>query len=579
VTALAARALPEWLRHYRRDFLGHDLVAGLIVWSVVVPQAVAYAQIAGLDPAAGLVAAPGALVVYALLGTSRSLVVSATTATSAISAAAVGPLADGDAARFAALSAALAVVTGAVLAAAGIIGIGGLTDLVSKPVMTGFLFGLALTVSIGQVPKLFGVSGSDGNFFEQLNALLGKLDDASGWTVVVGVGSVAALLALRFLAPKLPGTLIVLVAAVVLSALLGLEDRGVAVVGDLPSAYPTPAWPDVSGSDLVDLLAPALGVMLLTTEGVGVARAIGTAQGYHVDANRELTAIGGSNLAAGLTSGFVQSGGASQTLAAESAGGKTQVTSIVAAVLILLTGAFLAPLFRDLPQATLGAIVVVAISSFYRVDELRRFARLRQSAIVLSLTALIGVLVFNILPGLLIAAALSLIFVIKRLARPPVGALGRDPATGAFGHVERHPGWEPVPGVLIARVDGPMFYANAFHSKQRLLELVDAADPPPQTVVIDASGVNDLDVETLDSLAELEATLRARGIELRLAAVRARPRELLERSGLADRIGFDPTLEAVSAGHSPRAAATASAMRDRTAASMPDSASRTSLDR
>jgi MFS superfamily sulfate permease-like transporter len=310
-----------------------------------------------------------------------------------------------------------------------------------------------------------------------------------------------------------------------------------------------------------------------------VARAIGTAHGYHVEANRELTAIGGSNLAAGLTSGFVQSGGASQTLAAESAGGVTQVTSIVAAGLILLTGAFLAPLFRDLPQATLGAIVVVAISSFYRVDELRRFARLRRSAIVLSLTALIGVLVFNILPGLLIAAGLSLIFVIKRLARPSVGALGRDPATGAFGHLERHPGWEPVPGVLIARVDGPMFYANAFHAKQRLLELVDAADPPPQAVVIDASAVADLDVESLDSLAELETTLRQRGIELRLAAVRARPRELLERSGLADRVGFVPTLEAATAGQSPRAAATASAMRDRMAASIPDSASRTSLDR
>ena len=430
--ALAARALPGWLRHYRRASLGHDVVAGLIVWSVVVPQAVAYAQIAGLPPEAGLVAAPGAMVAYALLGTSRSLVVSATTATSAISATAVGPLAHGDLARFAALSAALALATGAVLVAAGIVGIGGLTDLVSKPVMTGFLFGLALTVSVGQLPKMFGVSGGEGTFFEQLRHVLGELSDASGWTVAVGVISVLVLLAFRLRAPKLPGTLIVLVGAIVLSALLNLKGHGVSVVGHLPSAYPSPAWPDVSGQDVVDLLPAAFGMMLLTTEASAwpgrSARPTATTSTRTASWRRSAARTWSR-----ASSGFVQSGGASQTMAAESAGGVTQLTSIVAAGLILLTGAFLAPLFRDLPQATLGAIVVVAISSFYRVDELRRFARLRRGAIVLALTALIGVLVFNILPGLLIAAGLSLILVIKRLAGRRSASSGATPRPARSG--------------------------------------------------------------------------------------------------------------------------------------------------
>ena len=228
------------LRGYDRAWLSHDLVAGLIVWGVVTPQAVAYAQIAGLPPSAGLAAAPGALIAYALLGTSRTLVVSATTATSALSAAAVGPLADGDVARFAALSAGLAVVVAVVLVAAGALRLGGVMDLVSKPVMTGFLFGLGLTVALGQLSKLFGVEGTSGKFFEQLWDLLGNLGDTHGWTLAVGAASVAALVAFRRFAPTLPGMLIVLALAIVVSALLDLSEKGVDVVGRPAVGVPRP---------------------------------------------------------------------------------------------------------------------------------------------------------------------------------------------------------------------------------------------------------------------------------------------------------------------------------------------------
>jgi SulP family sulfate permease len=536
------RLVPGWVKAYRRAWLGPDLIAGLIVWSIVTPQAVAYAQIAGLPPQAGLVAAPGALLGYALLGGSHTLVVSATTATSALSAAAVGPLADGDAARFAALSAALALVSAVVLAGAGRLRLGGLTDLVSKPVITGFLFGLGMFIAIGQLPSLVGVEGADGEFFERLWDLAGDLGDAHGWTVAVGLGGVAALVALRRLAPAVPGTLVVLALAIVVSALLDLDGRGVDVVGDLPDALPDPALPEVGWGDLVDLVPAAFGVMVVGAEAIGVARALASKDRYRIDVNRELYALGAANALAGLSSGFVQSGGASQTAAAENAGARSQLASVIAALLILLTGAVLAPLFEDLPQATLAAIVIVAVAGFFRVDELRRFARVRRSAAAFALVALAGVLVLGVLLGLLVAAALSLMLLVYRLSRPAVGLLARDPASGAWGRADRHPGWAAAADVVVARVDGPLFYANAANVKEHLLGF---ARERPRALVLEL-GQSDIDVESLDMLAELADALAAQSTELRLAAVREPARELLGRAGLDERVVVAPTLDAAA---------------------------------
>ncbi len=248
------RLVPVWARTYRRAYLVPDVIAGLVVWSVVVPQAVAYAQIAGLPPQAGLIAAPGALLAYAVLGTSRTLVVSATTATSALSASAVGPLAGGDATRFAELAAALAVVTAVVLALAGVLRLGSLTDFVSKPVMTGFLFGLGITIAVGQLSKLLGIDDLDGTFVEQVGDLTGQLGDLDATTTAVGAASVVLLVVLRRVAPSVPGTLVVLALAIAVSELLDLRGHDVAVVGELPDALPDPAIPDVSLSDLGELM-------------------------------------------------------------------------------------------------------------------------------------------------------------------------------------------------------------------------------------------------------------------------------------------------------------------------------------
>jgi high affinity sulfate transporter 1 len=540
-----ARFVPSWIRGYRRAWLPHDVVAGIVIWSVVVPQAVAYAQIANLPPEAGLAAAPGALVAYSLLGSSRTLVVSATTATSAVSASAVGAIVSDDPERFAALSATFALMVAVVLIGAGMLRIGGVSDLVSKPVMTGFLFGLGLTITVGQLPKLLGVASGEGHFFQSCWDLLTELDDIHWWTFATGAASIVALFALRRFFPNAPGTIIVLVGAIVISAALDLSSHGVEVVGELPKAYPRFDWPDFRAHDLLELIGPAIGVLLLTTEAVGVSRAIAALDGYNIDSNRELVAIGGSNALAGLSHGFVQSGGASQTMAAENAGGKSQLASVLAAGLIVLTGLFLGGLFKDLPQATLGAIIIVAISGFFRVDELRRFAHLRRSAIVFALVALVGVLLFGVLSGLIVAAGLSLITVIQRISRPRLSLIERD-AAGRWSVADPKPGAMLSDGFLFTRVDGSLFYANAVSIKDRVLALVRAESSAPKVVVLDLSETPDLDVGSADMLDELRTTLEREGIELRLANVHAPVAAILERSGLAGRVQIAPTLDAAA---------------------------------
>jgi sulfate permease, SulP family len=550
--AVLARVLPSWLRGYERPWLRADVIAGVVIWSVVTPQAVAYAQIAGLPPAAGLMAAPGAMLAYALLGTSRQLVVGATTATAAVSAAAVGALADGNAARFAALSAALAIVTAVVFIAAGVLHLGGIADFISKPVMTGFLFGLGMVIALGQLPKLLGVKPGQGNFFPALADVLGELGDIQGTTLAVGAASVAVLVVCRRLVPALPATLIVLAGSIVVSALLDLSAHGVAVVGNIPNALPDPAIPDVSANDVVALITPALGVMFLSAEGIGVARSLAVKHGYPLDVSRDLRAFGASNLLSGLSSGFVQCGGASQTAAADGAGARTQVAGLIAAGFVLLTGAFLAPVFKDLPEAALGAIVIVAVSGFFNVAELRRFAYVRRSAIFTALLALVGVLVLGVLQGLVVAAGLSLVYVVERLGRPSVGGLARDPATGVWGRADRHEGWERPDDALVARSDGPFLYPNANLVKDRVLALAAEGDRRPRTVVLDMSTSTDLDLQTADTLDELREQLERDGIELRLAAVRAPAREILDRAGVSDRVPIAATIDEALADHKER---------------------------
>jgi high affinity sulfate transporter 1 len=537
-TGRLQRLLPitTWLPAYRASRLRGDGIGALTAWAIVVPESVAYAQIAGVPPQNAFYAAPVALVAYALFGSSRHLVVGATSAAAILSASTVAAVSS-DPDRAVALSAALAIIAGVILIAAGLLRLGFVTNFLPEPALVGFLFGMALIIVVRQAGKLVGVSTGEGDFFQRAWHLLTQVDQWSLTTMAVGLGAIAALLLLERLAPRVPASLVVLAAGIALSALLDLERHGVEIVGTIPQALPTPAVPDVSAHEIAGLLGGGFGLALIVfAESFSISSRFARQHGYQVDADQELVGMGTANAAAGLFQGFAVSGSASRTAAVEGAGGSSQMVSLLAAVLVLVTAAFLTPLFTDLPEPVLGAIVIVAVRGFLRVEPLRRYWRLDRRSFWTATTALAGTLVFDLLPGLLIAVALSLIWFIGAASRPRLAVLGNLGA-GRFGDLLDHPDAATVPGLLVVRPDGPVFFANANQLRMAVLQLVGTTSPPPRVVVVDLSSSFRLSVPTLDTLSELDDELRQRGIALWLARVRSTARRSIEASGLADRLG------------------------------------------
>jgi sulfate permease, SulP family len=539
----------SWLPAYDRRWLRADLLAGLTAWAVILPQALAYAQIAGLPAQAALFATPLALFGYAAFGTSRQLAVSATSSTAAVSATAVGQIAAGNTDEYFALAAALAILCGGVFVLAGLLRLGALSDFIAKPVLTGFLFGLGLVIAAGQLSKLLGIEDPEGGFFRKLWRLLAHLGDANLPTVILGVSSLVVLVVMKRFAPRLPAALVVVAAGILLTGVFDLADLGVSVVGQVPSALPTPAVPGVKLGDVASLLPAALGIVLLGyAESISVARGFASAHRYDIRPNQELVALGASNALAGMFQGFVAAGGASQSAASDRAGAKTELFAVVAAALTVFTALVLAPLLGDLPNAVLGAIVINAVLGFMRVDELRRFNRLSRFGLPLALTALVGVLVLGVLPGLLIAVVLTIVLLLQRISRPHTAVLGRLPDGSGYGDIERHPEAHTVPGLLIFRLDAPLFFANVQVLRGRIRTLVSATSPPVRVVLLDTEATSGLDIEGVDALGELREELEHAGAELWLARVRAPVRNMLDRAGLAQEIGVGNLYPSVDAG-------------------------------
>jgi sulfate permease, SulP family len=558
VSSALERYVPvlSWLTTYDRRWLRADVLAGLTAWAVLLPQALAYAQIAGLPAQAALFATPLALLGYAAFGTSRQLAVSATSSTAAVSATAVAPIAAGDAGAFLALSAALAILCGGVFVLAGLLRLGALSDFIAKPVLTGFLFGLGLVIAAGQVSKLLGVEDPSGGFFRKLWRLLVHLGDANPTTLILGVSSLLVLVIMKRIAPRVPAALVVVAAGILLTGVFDLADLGVSVVGEVPSSLPTPAVPDIVPGDLAALLPAALGIVLLGyAESISVARGFASEHRYEVRPNQELMALGASNALAGLFQGFVAAGGASQSAASDRAGAKTELFAVVAAALTIFTALVLAPLLGELPNAVLGAIVLNAVIGFMRVDELRRYYRLDRFGLPMALAALVGVLVLGVLPGLLIAVALTIVLLLQRISRPHSAVLGRLPDGSGYGDVKRHPEAQTVPGLLVFRLDAPLFFANVQVLRGRIRTLVSDASPPVTVVLLDIEATSGLDIEGVDALGELREELDQGGAELWLARVRAPVRDMLGRAGLAQSIGEEriyPSVHHGVAGYSGR---------------------------
>jgi SulP family sulfate permease len=535
-----ARLVPalDWLGHYQRAWLRGDVVAALTTWALVVPQAIAYAQIAQLPPQAGLFAAFAGLLGYGLFGSSRQLIVSPTSATAAISAALVAPVAMGDAARFGALAAALAVLVGVVLIVLGVLHLGFVSRFISAAVQAGFMFGLGLTIIVGQLPALLGVSKGEGNFFPQLWHVLTQLGDTNGWTAILGLGGLALLLGLKRAAPSIPAALVVVAAGIVVVALGDLADHGVDVIGKIDGAVPTPVLPSVGWDDLVALLPGAMAIAVIGyAETATVGESLADEHRYSVRPDQELTATGIANVMAGLFQGFITGGGASQSAANDRAGARTQLVSLLVSGLTVLTAVALLPLFRDLPQAALGAIVISAVIGFLNLPALGRIRRLRRDSFALALAALLGVLVLGVLGGLLLAVAISVVLLLVGQSRPGSSVLGRLPTSDVYVALENEPAARTDPGLLVFRVNAPLLFVNAKLLRDRIREQLRQADAPVRIVLLDLQFTPQLDIESVNVLVALHRELHEQNAALWLANVRAEVLGMLRRSGLADDIG------------------------------------------
>jgi sulfate permease, SulP family len=519
-----------------------DLIAGLTVWAVLVPESLAYASIAGVSPVVGLYAAPPALVLYALLGSSKHLIVGPMSATAALSAAAVAP-------HFG-LTPVLAIVTGVVALAAGLLRLGFLANFISEPVLKGFIVGLALTIIAGQLPKLFGVEKGDGDFFEQIWDLVGALGGTHAATLAIGAVSLALVLGLRRLAPVVPGSLVAVAFGIVVVEMA--DPGGVDIVGSIDSGLPSVGLPDASASDYLNLAASGVGVALVGfAEGLGAAKTYAARHHYEVDPNREMIGLGAANIGAGLASGMVVNGSLSKTAVNGGAGAQSQMSGIVVALLTVVTLLFLTGLFESLPEATLAAVVIAAVIELVDIPALARLYRVwttRLGAIygraarpdfVAAVAAMLGVLIFDTLPGLFIGIATSLTLLLYRASRPNVAVLGRLP-DGHWVDLARGDA-ATQDGVVALRVEAGLFFANAEHVRQTVVS--HAREDGVKTVVIDAETVPFVDVTAAGMLAQLRADLERDGVRLLVARDIGQVRDVLRRSGAEDEAALFPSVE------------------------------------
>ncbi len=541
---------PATLLTYRRSWLRRDVTAALVLTALLVPQGMAYAELAGLPPVTGLYTTVVALLAYAMFGPSRLLVLGPDSALGPLIAAAVLPLvgARGDPASAVALAGMLALLMGAICIIGGIFRLGILAELLSRPVRVGFLNGIALVIVVGQLPRLFGFGARPGSLLDEARAFAIGIGDAK--TVVpsllLGVGSLLVIFGCRLLFPKMPGILVAVVAASVTVAVFDLTAHGVTVVGAIPSGLPRPVFPRVGLDDLGALLLAAAGMAFVTlADTTTVSRSFAAKHGEHVDANHEIIALGTANLAAGLFQGFPVSASASRSAVAESVGSRTQVTGVVAAGAVAVVVTFASGLGRYLPTATLAAIIIAAGITLFDLPSLRWLWNVRRSEFALSLAALAGVAVLGVLQGIAVAIVLSLGAFVRRAWRPYDAILGRVSGRKGYHDVERHPDAALIPGLVLYRFDAPLFFANAELFAERLLAAIAARADPVQWVVVAAEPITDVDTTAAEAISELLDDLDAREISLAFAELKGPVKDRLRSYGLDERIGeehFFPTL-------------------------------------
>lgn len=532
------------LRRRDRRVLTREALAGVTVAAYLVPQVLAYAEVAGLAPVAGLWAAAAALVGYALLGSSRLVSIGPESTTAVMTAIAVAPLAAGDPGRYAALSAALALLVAVVCVAARLARLGFLADLLSRPVLVGYLAGIALVMVSGQLDNLTGVPVQGDGFVAEVASFAMFIGSVHVPTVLMSTGVLVVLVVSRAVLPRAPGPLLAVLLATAVTALV--PGAGLDVVGPVPQGLPAPALPSVTLADVVALLGPALGVAVVAfSDNVLTGRAFADRRGERIDADRELLALGAANAAAGLVQGFPVSSSGSRSALADALGARSQLYSVAALVVVLVVLWVGGPLLAAFPNAALGALVAYAAARLVDLGEFARFARFRRSELALAVATTVGVLVLGVLLGVLVAVALSILDLFRRVSRPHDAVLGFVPGLAGMHDVDDYPQATTVPGLVVYRYDAPLCFANAEDFRQRALAAVRAADPPARWLVLDVESVVEIDVTAADALHTLCDELDREHVVVALARAKQDLLAVLRRAGLVERIGAErifPTL-------------------------------------
>jgi high affinity sulfate transporter 1 len=539
----------DWLSHYRFAWLRHDLLAGLTIWAVMVPTALAYTGIAGVHPVIGLYTVPLALIGYAVFGTSRSLVVGPDSATALLSAHTVGLLAVQYSPDYLAATSALALLVGVLFLAFGLLRMGWVANFIAQPVMKGFIQGLTLATMMTQLPKMFGVGEVGGVFFQRLWALALELPHTHLLTLSVALGGLIVLFVLTRFLPRIPSALVTVLGAILVVTIFNLHHRGVAVVGAITTGLPPFGLPRLPLSHLSTLIQGALAIVLLNySESLGVAKTAALVTGGKIDSNQELVGLGVANLGAGLSSGFVVAGSLSQSAVSMDAGGKTQMAELFHAIFIILTLLFLMPLFKNLPQAVLGAIVVKAMIHLLDFGYFRKLATISKLELSFALTAFLGVLVLGVLLGIAFGVVLSLVVLIYQASHPSTAVLGKMPGHDIYRNIRRRPEAKTIPGLLIFRLDGDLFFANADHCAEQIKHAVQEAAQPVREVLMDFETIDFIDTTAAEVLVKLQAELAGVNILLCLARVRDSVREMLQRLGVEAAIGVDHFNDSITQG-------------------------------
>jgi SulP family sulfate permease len=538
-----------WIRVYRREWLLPDFMAGLGLWAVMVPEGMAYAGIVGVPPIMGLYTIVPPLIGYALLGTSRVLVVGPDTATGLISALTVGAIAAQGTAEYSTFTSTLAILIGSFFLLFGALRMGWVAAFIPTPVMRGFIEGLVCVTIIGQIPHLLGIAGTSGNFFGKLWFVFRHLPDAAFAAVLTGLLSLAAMFLLRSLAPRMPAALVVATIATIVVGLLGGEASGISVIGELPSGLPPLALPHLDPAVLWELTPGALAIVLVGyAEALGAAKAAAMQGGGEIEPNRELIAHGFANVLSGLFGGFLAVGSLSKTSVAIAAGARSQLANLVAAIFCFFTLILLTPLFRNMPHPALAAIVIAAMLHLSKPGYLRGLFTRDRWEFAVAAIVIAGELTLGVLQGIGLGVVLALLMLVYRASHPQGAVLGQLPGTEAYRDIRLHPDALTFPGLLIWRAGGDLFFASIGHLDAELKAALAASSPAAKHVLVDAGSVDFIDTSACDALLNAISEFQSQGITFSFARVRDQVRERMQLGGVEAAVGSTNFYERVTDG-------------------------------